>query len=122
MPIVDIEFVGSPPAGFAASGPQALADTLGELFGSSPGRTWVRYRCLAAEAYAENHVGISANVLPVFVCVLKAHPPSGAALATEIMAVTRHVARVTGRPIEQVHVQYAPAAAGRQAFGGRLVE
>jgi len=34
----------------------------------------------------------------------------------------RAVAAAVGRSPERVHVQYAPAGAGRQAFGGVLVK
>jgi phenylpyruvate tautomerase PptA (4-oxalocrotonate tautomerase family) len=118
MPIVDIEIVGDADAAPAALA-QALADEAGRIFGSPPGTTWVRVRALAAAAYAEN--GVAAG-RPVFVTVTKRQPPSGAALAEEIGTLTRAVARAVGRPEEGVHVLYEPAAAGRVAFGGALVE
>jgi hypothetical protein len=37
-------------------------------------------------------------------------------------ALTQAVAESLGVDAQRVHVQMAPAAAGRQAFGGRLVE
>ena len=58
---------------------------------------------------------------PVFATVLRAHLPSGDELAAEAAALTTTIAACVGRPFERVHVQYAPAAAGRQAFGGVLV-
>jgi len=67
-------------------------------------------------------VALQEGELPAFVTILHAHPPAGAALAAEVLAVTSAVANCLGRPAERVHVQYAPAAAGRQAFGGKLVE
>lgn len=120
MPVVDVEIVGD--ADGAGSPAQALADALGAVFASPAGRTWVRVRRLAADAYAENALPVQADALPVFVSVLHAHPPSGAALAAQAAAVTAAVARVLGRDPVRVHVQFAPVAAGRQAFGGRLVE
>jgi hypothetical protein len=123
MPIVDIEVVGKSNSGaFDPVSPQALADALGQVFASSPGRTWVRVHFLNADAYAENDVMVASSELPVFVTILHAHPPTGAALITEVKAVTDTVARLTARLGGRVHVQYAPAGAGRQAFGGRLVE
>jgi phenylpyruvate tautomerase PptA (4-oxalocrotonate tautomerase family) len=123
MPIVDIQIVGKSNAGTSdAVSPQALADALGQVFASSPGRTWVRLHFLNSDAYAENDVMVSSAELPVFVTILHARPPTGAALITEVKAVTDTVARLITRPGGRVHVQYAPAAAGRQAFGGRLVE
>lgn len=122
MPIIDIQLVctdGTEAPPFLA---QALADVLGRAFVSAPGRTWVRVQMLASSAYAENEMRVGGHELPVFVTVLQAHPAQGAALATEVLAVTEAVATCVGRPAERVHVQYAAAAAGRQAFGGRLVE
>jgi phenylpyruvate tautomerase PptA (4-oxalocrotonate tautomerase family) len=117
MPIVDLEIVGDGTRGAA----QAVADALGDIFGTDPGRTWVRIRSLPADAYAENRSTLAANELPVFVTVLKAEMPEGAALEAEVAAITEAIARIASRPAERVHVAYAPPAAGRQAFGGRLV-
>lgn len=121
MPIVDIEIVTPS----AQSSPQppvaALASALGRVFGSPPGRTWVRFRVLPADCYAENDAPIPTAALPVFVTVLHARPPQGSALAAEADAVTRAVAAWLAMPRERVHVGYAPPAAGRQAFGGTLV-
>jgi hypothetical protein len=57
----------------------------------------------------------------VFVTVLHARPPEGQAREREAAALTQALAVVVGRPAACVHVQYAPAAAGRQAFGGALL-
>jgi phenylpyruvate tautomerase PptA (4-oxalocrotonate tautomerase family) len=122
MPILDIELVQPdgvrPPA---ASLTQALADAAGRALGSPPGRTWVRLRTLPASHYAENGVVIAPEELPVFATVLHARLPQGPALTTELAALTQALAACLGRAPERVHVQYAPAAAGRQAFGGVLV-
>lgn len=121
MPIVDVELVYAseqdPPSVSAA----ALASSLGAVFDSPPGRTWVRVRLLPSAAYAENGCQLSAQQLPVFVTVLLAHGPAGEALAAQVRHVTQAVAHCLSRPPERVHVQYAPEAAGRQAFGGHLV-
>ena len=123
MPILDIERVlpegaDSAPPGLA----QALADAVGRVFGSAPGRTWVRLRALPAAAYAENDAAALPNdALPVFVTVLHARVPEGPALASQVSALTHAIAVVLGCDAQRVHVQIAPAGAGRQAFGGRLV-
>lgn len=123
MPIVDVEIVaGEEEVWAAARGAGALADVLGKVFATAAGRTWVRLRTLPASAYAENESRPGPGEWPVFVTVLHAHPPTGEARAAEVMAVTTAVAAWAGRAPERIHVQYAPAAAGRQAFGGRLVE
>jgi phenylpyruvate tautomerase PptA (4-oxalocrotonate tautomerase family) len=122
MPIVDVEIVGdeAPAAGSLLA--TTLADVLGRIFGTAPGRTWVRLRRLPASAYAENEVEPAGEDHPVFVTLLHARPPEGAARAAEVRAVTQAVADWVRRDPQRVHVQYAPAAAGRQAFGGTLVE
>ena len=122
MPIVDIELVGADDAPGMAMPAQRLADAIGQALRSPPGHTWVRLRTLDRTAYAENGAAVAANEGPAFVTVLHAHPPTGPALAAEVAALTRTIANCIGRSPDRVHVQYAAAAAGRQAFGGRLVE
>ena len=116
MPIIDIEIVES---AIDARTTQALADGIGKAFGSAPGKIWVRARVLPAEHYAENDTRAPA---PVFVTVTAGAPPEGAELRERIGQIVDVVARVTGRPRENVHVEFQPAARGRIAFGGRLVE
>ena len=122
MPILDIELVlpdgVAPPV---ASLTQDLADAAGRVLGTSPGHTWVRVRSLAASHYAENDAAVAVDELPVFVTVLHARLPEGAALVDEVDSLTRALAGCLGRSPQRVHVQYAPAAVGRQAFGGNLV-
>lgn len=121
MPILDIDLVqpdgAAPPA---AALTQALADAAGRVFGSAPGRTWMRLRTLPASQYAENDAAIAPDEMPVFVTVLHARPPQGAALITEVTTLTQAIAAAMGRDPRRVHIAYAPAAVGRQAFGGRL--
>lgn len=121
MPIVDIQFVCPQGMDALPVPAQTVADALGRVFGSVPGRTWVRVGILPGVAYAENETVLDESGLPVFVTVLHAHPAEGDAFANEIRAVTQAVAACSGRPEECVHVQYSPPAAGRQAFGGILV-
>ena len=122
MPILDIDLVqpdgAAPPA---AALTQALADAAGHVFGSAPGRTWVRLRTLPRSQYAENDAVLAPDAGPVFVTVLHARPPHDDALAREVAALTHALSAALGRAQEHVHVQYAPAATGRQAFGGDLV-
>ena len=121
MPIVDIEVV----AVGAELAPQpsvaALASALGRIFASPPGHTWVRLRVLPASCYAENDAPTPVESLPVFVTVLQASPPQNTELQAQILAVTQAVAAWLALSQERVHVGYAPPAAGRQAFGGKLV-
>ena len=122
MPIVDVELVCESEVEFGTVSPRAFADAIGAVFRTPPGRTWVRLRFFDSAQYAENDVSVSKTELPVFVTVLHARPPVAAALSAEVSALTEAVAKITGRPAERVHVQYAPAAVGRQAFGGKLVQ
>lgn len=122
MPILDVEPVVGEDHTLDPSLAQRLADAAAVVFGSAPGRVWVRLRPLPAAQYAENaSVAAGADAdLPVFVTVLHAHPPAGDARANEAALLTAAVAQAIGRAAERVHVQYAPPGAGRQAFGGRL--
>ena len=122
MPIVDVEVVAPNVESAVQPSVAALASALGRVFGSSPGNTWVRLRVLPASCYAENDSPLSVDALPAFVSVLLARPPDGAALQAQVEAVTHAVAAWLARSPERVHVAYAPAASGRQAFGGNLVQ
>jgi phenylpyruvate tautomerase PptA (4-oxalocrotonate tautomerase family) len=124
MPLIEIERVVADADAAPAVPPglaQACADAAARVFGSPPGRTWVRLRMLPASAYAENDAAPAAEDLPVFVTVLHAHAPEGDALAAQVRALTDAIAVVLAVDTRRVHVQMAPAGAGRQAFGGRLV-
>ncbi len=119
MPIVDIEFVGS-----AAPRPDAqrLADALGRALATPAGTTWVRVRELPRANYAENESALADDELPVFMTVLHAHLSEGAARKTEVELLTLTLATALDISPTRVHIQYAAAGAGRQAFGGQLVK
>ena len=122
MPIVDVQVVvneGESPLSGAA---QSLAEALAVVFRAKPGLVWVRVHSLSSAFYAENGVVVGAADLPVFVDVLHARPPRGEALAGEVAAISAAVGGVLDRDGQRVHVRYAPAGAGRIAFGGILVE
>ncbi len=121
MPILDVEPVQAAHAAVDPTLAPRLADAAAAVFGQAPGRVWVRLRPLPAAQYAENGVAIVADESPVFITVLHARPPEGDARAREAAALTSAIARVFGCADEHVHLLYAPAGAGRQAFGGRLV-
>jgi phenylpyruvate tautomerase PptA (4-oxalocrotonate tautomerase family) len=121
MPIIDLTLVlapgTAPPAGLA----QRVADVAGDLLGAAAGHLWVRLDSWPTERYAENHAVLAADELPAFVRILHARPPTGAALDHEVQVLTRALAECLARPPTAVHLEYAPAGAGRMAFGGRLV-
>lgn len=120
MPILDIEPVLDARWAVDPVLAQHLADAAAAVFGQAPGRVWVRLRPLPAAQYAENGA-VAEDARPTFVTVLHAQPPKHDARAQEVAALTRAVASVLGQAADRVHVQYAPAGAGRQALGGRLV-
>lgn len=122
MPIVDVELVAEPNDTVRGGLAQSLADEVGRALNSPHGQTWVRLRVLARENYAENESSLESTDLPVFVTVLKRAFPERATVVAEIAALTDCIAKVTGRNPASVHIEYAPAAAGRLSFGGRLVE
>lgn len=122
MPIVDIEIVGGPDQPLPPSLAQAVADAAGPIFGTAPGGTWVKLRTLTAAHYAESALAVAPDERPVFVSVTRRALPGREALTAEIAALTEVIARLLQRPPACVHVEYAPAAAGRIAFGGTLVD
>ena len=121
MPIVDVEMVVQTEESGHLPSASGLASALGRVFGGPPGSTWVRLRSLDTVCYAENDSPVANAELPIFVTVLHATSPTGAVLQAELSAVTNAVAAWVARDAARVHVTYAPAGAGRQAFGGRLV-
>ena len=121
MPILDVVMVVAPEGRVAAGLAQSLADAAGRALGSPAGQTWVRLHLLAAEHYAENESSLASTELPVFVTVLKRALAGQAELVNEIHALTDAIAGVMERAQSCVHVEYAPPAAGRLSFGGKLV-
>ena len=121
MPILTVEIVAEETEAFSPTLAAAMADAAGEIFGSAAGRTWVRLNLLPAARYAENGIAPDGTPRPVFVSVLVAEPPAGDALARESMQLATALAALCGRPVENVHIFWEPAAQGRVAFGGKLV-
>ena len=121
MPIIDVEIVVAPNDPVAAHLAQSLADAAGRVLDSPAGQTWVRLRLLAREHYAENESSLAATELPAFVTVPKRALPRQAEVTDENATLTDAIAEVLGRARSCVHVEYAPAARGRLAFGGKLV-
>jgi len=122
MPMVDVQLVGPVAEADRRDLARRIADAAGEVFASPRGETWVTLHFVATEAYAENGDGPPAGVQPVVVSIVQANPPTGAMLAEQVARLTRAIAAACGRPPENVHLVYQPKAAGRVAFGGRLVE
>lgn len=122
MPILEVELTGGVARSARAGLARRIADAVGAVFGSAPGETWVRVREIPHGDYAENATdAAAAGMQPVFVRVLKRALPDTGVLAREVEALAEAVAKETGRPRDQVHVICEPPAAGRVAFGGRLI-
>lgn len=120
MPIVDVELVRDGPS--TRPDVQELADAIGAVLGAPEGTTWVRLRVLDRADYAESGGPIPDGVRPVFVTIMERRARRGAEWAEAASAVTAVVAEATGHPAANVHIVFAPAAEGRVAFGGRIVE
>jgi len=121
MPILNIEIVAAdstlhlPP-----QLTQSLADQVAQVLDALPGRVWVKVRVIPSTQYAENG-GVPEGMYPVFVTVLRSSVPEGSALVNEIAQLTQVIANSLNRPATNVHIYYQPDAAGRVAFGGKLV-
>lgn len=122
MPIVTVELVVDPDHALEPGLAQSLANAIGHSLDSPLGETWVRLYSLDRIAYAENGGVVDAGDLPVFVTVLKRHVTPGAELQAEVGLLAAAIAKVVGRPVASVHIEYAPAAVNRLAFGGKLVQ
>lgn len=120
MPILDIEIVRNPLEQIEENLSQQLANAAGDVFGSSPAATWVKIWLIDAANYAENNVFAGSENFPVFVNVMKARLETDDELEEEISRLTKVVAQICKRPLENVHIIYQPAAAGRVSFGGKL--
>lgn len=117
MPILHIDIIGEPddyPIDLA----QRIADSAGAALASRPQGTWVKLRFVRESAYAEN--GGAVEGPPVIVSLLLADIPAAEPLRRQVKALAETVARVTDRPVANVHIIVEPAARGRIAFGGTL--
>lgn len=122
MPVLEVSIIGQLPSRDRKDWASRIAEAAGAVFQSGPGSTWVVVHDHPTEDYAENDAGSGDRYSPVFVRVLKRNVPPRPELQTEVEALTRAVAQVCERDPAQVHIIYEPPAAGRVAFGGRLVE
>lgn len=120
MPILDVQVVLRPGESLPGHLAADIADRAGEVFGTPPGRTWVKLYALPTEHYAENG-GSDENAYPVFVSIFKSQLPAPQVLPTEAAQLTRAIAQACARPVQNVHLIYWPAGAGRVAFGGQLI-
>ena len=122
MPIVDITIVVGRNEKINPGLTQTLADVVGHVLNSPPGQTWVRLHLLAHDRYAENNSHLNSADLPVFAVMLTRQPPDQSQLVGAIVKLTHAISEVMNRPSNSVHIEYAPGAVGRVAFGGKLLE
>ena len=121
MPIVDVHWVLSPKTSLPEGTTTRLADAIGEALGTEAGHLWLRLHPVPATQYAENGVPGASTPLPVFVTVLHGWLGSQTELEAEAQALAKAVAATLVLDKSRVHIEYAPAGAGRMAFGGRLI-
>lgn len=122
MPIVTIECVISDNSDKQNEAElRSLTDSLGEVFSSPPGGTWVRMHYLDQHDYAENRTNPKDTPTPTFVHILMRELPSlddREKLAKQIAEVTSNALR---RSRDLTHVIFEPEGFGRVAFGGNLL-
>ena len=118
MPIVDIELIQregeSLPEGLAST----LADAIGEVLGSEPGRLWLRVHPLPESQYAEN---LSGAPRPVFVKVLFGEPPTGDLRRLQVRQIAQAVAAACRCPVvfDGTHSVQRPGRAAGASGGDR---
>jgi phenylpyruvate tautomerase PptA (4-oxalocrotonate tautomerase family) len=122
MPTLDIEIVLRPGETLHPHLAAEIADRAGEILGTLKGATWVKLHPILSEHYAESGDGPNDNIAPVFVSILRSRLPEPEAMQAEVISLTEAIARICARPPENVHIIYEAAAAGRVAFGGKVVE
>ncbi|MBU1050747.1 hypothetical protein KKG90_12065 [Candidatus Bipolaricaulota bacterium] len=122
MPILDLEVIVAQNEDIDPGWAQQIADVAGSVFGTPPGRTWVRMRAMQQSHDAENATSRSENLHPIFVTVPKAQNPPIELLRVEALKLTQEIACITERQSENIHVLYLPPAVNRMAFGGIWVE
>jgi hypothetical protein len=122
MPIVDVCPVLSASRKLPPDAAQTLADSIARVLSVETGRVWVRMTELQDGKYAESEATVEDDGLPVFVQTLHADWPGEDARVKEAEERAETVASSLRRPVEHVHVEYAPPGRIRVAFGGQLVQ
>jgi len=120
MPILQIDIVGEEEQ-FRRDLAQLIADKVGEALHSREQGTWVRLEFVPPHLYAENGCR-DERQQPVIASLIQSVNPEQHLLVHQIVAITGAIAEATQIPSENVHLIVEPAATGRVAFGGTLVE
>lgn len=124
MPILEIEITGERHADQGAEHQlvQRLADAAACVL--TPGRigaTWVRLRWTQHRHYGEGGCPPAQTPSPVFVRLLVAAWPDEPTRASLSAQLCEALAPLCRRAPSLVHLLWEPPAAGRVAFGGRLL-
>lgn len=122
MPILNIEIIGDVNEATRLGLADRLAEAAGAALDSRPQGTWVKVKYLPKEQYSENGGGPPGGSYPVIISLIQADPPDGEALKLQVSKLTDAIAAAIGRSKANIHIVIEPAAAGRIAFGGNLVE
>ncbi|MDE2367767.1 MAG: hypothetical protein KGN16_02265 [Burkholderiales bacterium] len=120
MPIIDVRPVVSGSGAWPEGIAQVLADAIAQVLSAGVARVWVRLAEIREDAYAENGTTVAGDQLPVFLEVLHAEWPDEQTRTVEAAALAQAVSLCLGRPVDRIHIEYAPPGRGRVAFGGRL--
>ncbi|MEM7247401.1 MAG: hypothetical protein AAF533_18825 [Acidobacteriota bacterium] len=121
MPILDIEIEAERDDEIAPDLAERLASVAGRVLETPPGRTWVRVHRLSRCRHAENDEELPVDARPTFVRLLLARWPDEARRSELATRLTAEVAAACDRPADNLTLIFEPPAAGRIAFGGRLV-
>jgi hypothetical protein len=120
MPVLEIELVGEP--GLRKDLGRLLADAAARVLSPDRrGATWVKLGWTQKWHYAENGWDERETPDPVFVRLLVAAWPDETERADTSRRLAEALAPLCDRSPELVHILWEPPAAGRVAFGGRLL-
>lgn len=119
MPILQIDIVGDSERR-KENLAQRIADAAAIALNSRPGGTWVKLQFIATANYAENEGATEG--LPIIASLIQAEIPTGDALRNQVFNLAKAISEAADHPVESVHIVIEPAAKGRIAFGGSLVE
>ncbi|MDA0348421.1 MAG: hypothetical protein O3C43_12055 [Verrucomicrobia bacterium] len=122
MPQLDIDIVFRNNETLKGDAVQRLADGVGKVFDTPPGKTWVKINPVPRNYWAENKTSLDSYIGPVLVNVLKRKVPPSDLIEAEITELTRVIAGILDRPHENVHIKYEADAIGRVAYGGKLMK
>lgn len=122
MPVIDVILVVAPDERVDGECSSRIAQAASQCLGSRPGGTWVTFRTIGENNYAEDNGGPPDGVRPAFVRVLLFD--TGDLQQRRIWArdLADALSPILKRPTENIHIFFEPPGRGRVAFGGQLRE